>query len=258
MIRIAVALLLLAHPIHALLHPAEIRNLGGFLSAHHLPVGYGLAWGVVILQTLGSLALLAGRFTIPACLGHLLVLAAGIGLVHAPNWYVVGGASEPGHPGAEYSALLMACLLGLLWAQARRSRPDDEDASSRQGLGLVRIAAAAVVAAHPLHGFIHPEGLPAFGQFLQSLGFPFGLQLVWAVLLIQTGCSAALLARRLVVPACLGHIFILAMGIRTVHAPRWFVVGPGENGMEFSLLLIACFFGVVLAHWRRVSPAHRP
>ncbi|WLT32250.1 DoxX family protein [Geothrix sp. PMB-07] len=250
-IRVAVALLLLSHAVHALLHPEEIRGLGDLLSARHLPMGHGLAWSVVILQTLCSLALLAGRFMLPACLGHLLVLAVGIGLVHAPRWYVVGGASEPGHPGAEYSALLMACLLALLWAQVRRPQIGDGEIPSHQGLDLVRIAAAAVIAAHPLHGFAYPEGLPAFGQFLQGLGYPFGHQLVWLILLIQTACSLALLARRFVVPACLGHSFILAMGIQTVHAPHWFVVGPGENGMEFSLLLIACFISVLLAHWPR-------
>ena len=40
---------------------------------------------------------------------------------------------------------------------------------------------------------------------------------------------------------CLAYCFIYLMGIVLVHWPAgWFVVGLGRNGMEYSVLLIAC------------------
>lgn len=252
-VRMVVAIILLLHPLHGLIHPADIRGFGQFLASRGFPMGVGLAWAVILLQVGCSVALLARRLIIPACLGHFIVLSMGIWLVHAPNWYVVGGAAIDGHPGAEFSVLLMACLLGVGWVQGLGHSKDSgiaqEQPSARQGLDLIRIAAALLLMAHPVHGFFDPEGLRAFGHGLESLGFPCGYQLVWATLLLQTASSLALITRRFVVPACLGQIFVLSMGIWIAHAPRWFVVGPGENGMEYSVLLIACFVSVLLAHW---------
>jgi len=44
---------------------------------------------------------------------------------------------------------------------------------------------------------------------------------------------------------------VFCIGIWQSHWPLWFVVGPGEEGMEYSVLLIACFFSVLLAYWPR-------
>ncbi|GLH74927.1 hypothetical protein GETHLI_34290 [Geothrix limicola] len=247
-VRWAVALLLLLHGLHGLLRPADRAALATLLASHHVPMGHLLAWLTFLTQTFASLALLMRRWVLPAALAHALVLALGILWVHAPRWYVVGGASSPGHPGAEYSVLLLACLGTLAWVH-RKATPSA--ASAAHGLEVIRITAALVVAAHPVHGFFDLAGLPAFGRFLESLGLPWGLATVWVILITQTLSSLLLVARRLPIPASLAHAAILAMGIWTVHAPDWFVVGPGENGMEFSLLLITCFLAPVLAAWPR-------
>jgi hypothetical protein len=34
-----------------------------------------------------------------------------------------------------------------------------------------------------------------------------------------------------------------------VHYPDWFIVGPGENGMELPLVYIACYAACILAYW---------
>jgi putative oxidoreductase len=119
-------------------------------------------------------------------------------------------------------------------------------------IDLIRLAVALVILMHPLHGFAHPADIPGFGTFLTSVGFPFGLALAWMVLVTQVACSLGLIVRRWVVPACMGHIVILSVGILVFHAPLgWFVVGPGEGGMEFSVLMISCLVAVLLAHWPR-------
>jgi putative oxidoreductase len=236
----AVAALLAVHPIYALLRPDSLTGTRQLVEARGLPWNQGLVWGICLAQILCSLALLANRAVLPATVGYLLVLAARIGLTNQTTWYALGGASVDGNPGIEFTVLFALCLVGTLWGQRR---------SAQQGLDVIRVGSALVLLMHPLHGVLDPAGLRGFGHGLESLGFPFGLFLVWTTKLHQIGSSMALLARRLVVPACLGHMFVLSMGIWISHAPRWFVVGPGENGMEYSLLFIACFASLLLAHW---------
>jgi putative oxidoreductase len=94
---------------------------------------------------------------------------------------------------------------------------------------------------------------------LSSVGFPFGVALAWFVTLLSMVCSVAMIIRRLVAPACIGHILILVVGIVLDHAhDGWFVVGGGRNGMEYSVTLISCLFAVLWAYWPRrqdVKPA---
>jgi putative oxidoreductase len=256
-VRVVVALILLIHPIYAFLHPGDIRGFGHFLGSHDFPFGVGLAWAVISLQIGCSLALLLRRLVVPACVGHILVLGMGIWLVHAPKWRTVGLADGDHQPGAEFSVLLIACLFGVLWAHWRMAvdDPEHENLSSRRGLEVVRIAAALILMIHPLGGLRDPAGLHDLGLYFASIGYPFGVPLVWSAMFLQIACSVALLARRFVVPACIGHIYVLITGIWLFHAPNWFavgpenVVGPGKEGMEYSVLLITCFFSVLLAYW---------
>jgi putative oxidoreductase len=125
------------------------------------------------------------------------------------------------------------------------------------GIGIVRVGVALIILMHPLHGFAHPEGIPGFGEYLGSLGYPFGLQLAWSVLLLQTACSLALVANRWVVPACLGHICVVSFGLVHFHLPNgWYVVGGGgQGGMEWAVILLVCLIGVLLAHWPHKATA---
>ena len=109
---------------------------------------------------------------------------------------------------------------------------------------------------HPLHGFANPQDIPGFGSFLGSLGYPFGLQLAWTVLMLQTVCSVCLIVNRWVIPACLGHICEVSFGLVHFHWPKgWFVVGGGEGGMEWPVILLVCLLGVLWAHWPRKANA---
>lgn len=111
-----------------------------------------------------------------------------------------------------------------------------------------------------MEGFKDPKDMDNLGLYFSSIGYPFGVFLVWATMYWQIACSLAIALRRFVVPACFGHIYVLCTGIWLFHAPNWFVVGPdniigpGHEGMEYSVLLIACFLSLALAYWPRQEP----
>jgi putative oxidoreductase len=251
-VRMAAASILIVHPIHAFLHPANIHGFADFLRAHGLPWSLPLAWAALLVQFASSLALLVRRCVVPACLGNILVLAIGIPLVHFPRWRSVGLATGEHHAGAEFSCLLIACLIGVLWAH--RKTPFN-GLRAQQGLGIVRLAAPLILVIHPLEGLRNPAALNDLGAYFSSIGFPFGVELVWSAMFLQIASSTAVAARRLIVPACLGHMLVLCTGIYLFHAPDWFVVGPGNvigpsnEGMEYSILLLSCFVSLALAYW---------
>ena len=125
-------------------------------------------------------------------------------------------------------------------------------ANSVQGIDIVRIGVALIILMHPMHGFFHPANIPAFGGYLESLGYPFGTVLAWSVLIIQPLSSLALICNRFVVPACIGHIVIVTFGLVHFHFPNgWYVVGPGSGGMEWAFILLSCLFGVLWSYWPR-------
>ena len=126
------------------------------------------------------------------------------------------------------------------------------------GLAIIRVTVAILLFIHGAHGFA-PGAISGFAGYLSSLGFPFGVALVWVIILLQITSSLALIFQRLVVPACMAHMLILLMGIGLIHASHgWFVVGPGKNGMEYSILLTACLFGVLWAYWPSTKVVNRP
>lgn len=125
--------------------------------------------------------------------------------------------------------------------------------NSVQGLDIVRIGVALIIIMHPLYGFWHYENVgPNLGGYLSDLGYPMGVALAWMVLIVQTLSSLALIANRAVVYGCIGHIVVVTFGLIHFHRPHgWFVTGPGQHGMEWGFILLACLFGVLWAYWPR-------
>jgi putative oxidoreductase len=67
----------------------------------------------------GAILLILGRFVPWVAAGYILILSAGIALVHArEGWFVVGA----GRNGVEYSLLLIACLSSLILGRLRSQR----------------------------------------------------------------------------------------------------------------------------------------
>lgn len=127
--------------------------------------------------------------------------------------------------------------------------PMPDDGRAAPALDFIRVTVALLIF---IHGATRASigGVEPFGGWLESQGFPLGLAQAWAVTVYELTAPLFIIARRFVTVACLGHIFILSIGLVLVHAPSgWFVVGAGRNGVEFSVLLIACLIAVAWAHW---------
>ena len=132
----------------------------------------------------------------------------------------------------------------------KRNWFDASPGNTVRGVDIIRIAVALILSVHAIHGLLFPAKLSGFGQYLGSVGFPFGVALAWTIMFVQLGSSIALVVNRFVVPACIAHIIVLLTGIILIHAEDgWFVVGPGQDGMEYSVTLIACLSAVLWAYW---------
>lgn len=108
-LRVVVALLMLIHGV-ARIYLGIVDDFGGFLTTHHFPLGFYLAWAITIFEIIGSIALALGYFVMPLSLIFAVELICGILLVHLKEgWFVVGA----GRNGVEYSVLLIAVFLTL-------------------------------------------------------------------------------------------------------------------------------------------------
>lgn len=81
---------------------------GEWLGTQGFPFGFYIAAVITAFEIVGTLLLLARVWVPLLCLTYAGIYALGIVMVHAPaGWFVVG----LGRNGAEYSVLLVACLL---------------------------------------------------------------------------------------------------------------------------------------------------
>ncbi|MFZ5635716.1 MAG: DoxX family protein [Pseudomonadota bacterium] len=122
------------------------------------------------------------------------------------------------------------------------------DPARSQGLTLIRIVLALLL-------FVHGAtrlGLGTvddFGVFLEGRGIPLGVGVAWFVTLFELSAAPILAWGRAVAPIALVFATIYACGLWLVHwSQGWFVVGAGRGGMEYSVLILACLFGLAWAH----------
>jgi putative oxidoreductase len=112
-------------------------------------------------------------------------------------------------------------------------------------IAIVRIATAAMFIIHGVARIVF-NGVAPFGPFLESQGFPHGIVWAWAVTVIEIVGGTLLALGRYTAPLAAYFILQTALGIWLVHwKAGWFVVGLGRNGMEYSVLLIACLAAVL-------------
>jgi putative oxidoreductase len=87
-----------------------VDDFGGYLSSSGFPAGTAVAWAITLVEILGGLLLALGLFVRPLVLWFAVQIAAGVVMIHGRvGWFVVGA----GRNGAEYSALILACLLAV-------------------------------------------------------------------------------------------------------------------------------------------------
>lgn len=92
------------------------------------------------------------------------------------------------------------------------------------------------------------NGASGTAEFFGQLGIPAPGISAWFITLLEFGGGLALILGALV--SILSVLFILHMtiGIFLVHLSNgWYVIGPGQGGSEFNVLLIACLLVFILA-----------
>src|SRR6218665_1691309 len=107
-------------------------------------------------------------------------------------------------------------------------------------LFLLRLSIAVILLMHSIPS-ISSGDVNGFGdEYLRQQGFgSLGLPLAWAIKLSHIAAAICLLLNRFVKPAAIVSILILVTGIFMVHLKEgWYVVGGGNNGVEFNFLLI--------------------
>ncbi len=253
--RVTVALVLLTHPLHALVHPDDATELARQLGEHGVPGSTLVAWLGLVVQLVAGLGLLVRRFVAPAAVASMLVVSVGSLVLYAPRWFVLGGEVDEGKPGVEFSVLLVAVLAGVGWTWRRREVEAARTAASL-GFQIVAIASALSMLPHGYGAFVKLdfEAMRQWGEGMTRQGYPFGVALVWGIKSLELISVIARVSRRWVVPACLGHLLILAPGMVISQELAWFDVGPGEGGIEFPVLLSAGAIASMLAYWPRRAP----
>ena len=118
LVRRVLATLLFIHGLARVL-AGGVAPFGAFLDAQGFPAGLVLAWAVTVFELVAAPVMAWGRWVTPVAVVFAAIYACGIWLVHAPaGWFVVG----LGRNGAEYSVLIIACLLANAWAHRRHPR----------------------------------------------------------------------------------------------------------------------------------------
>ena len=116
-----------------------------------------------------------------------------------------------------------------------------------------RVVLALLIAIHGWYRFAS-GGVPLFGAWLESQGWPAGTAIASAITFIEIAGTPLLALGRAQFVLCLVYAAIYSVGLVIVHWPfGWFVVGAGRNGMEYSVLLIASF--LILARQAPPRPA---
>lgn len=112
------------------------------------------------------------------------------------------------------------------------------------GLTILRVVLGVIFLAHGVPKLL--AGAEGTTVFFGSLGVPAAGFAAWFITLLESAGGALLLLGWLVTPAALLLAIHMFMGIILVHAPNGFyVIGPGQGGIEFNLLLIASLLAMI-------------
>lgn len=119
---------------------------------------------------------------------------------------------------------------------------------------LLRVVVALMLAIHGITR-IRLGLVDDLGVFLGEHSFiPIPAVAAWVITIVEILGGTTLALGFFVVPLCAWFAIELIMGIALVHLQHgWFVVGAGQKGMEYSIVLITALAAVALLH-RLVNP----
>jgi putative oxidoreductase len=113
LLRLAVAVILLMHSVSGMFNNG-INDFGNLYlnQIGFAPMGVPLAWAIKLSHVLAAVCLLFEKYVKWVCGITILILIAGIILVHfKEGWFVVGG----GRNGVEFNFLLIFVLLTIMF-----------------------------------------------------------------------------------------------------------------------------------------------
>ncbi len=114
--------------------------------------------------------------------------------------------------------------------------------STAAWLVIFRIVVSFLMVAHGAIR-VYADTVENFGDFLDDNGFPGGTLIAWAITLFEIAGGLMLASGLFIRLICVLFITELSFGILLVHLQNgWFVVGYSSGGIEYSVLLILCFF----------------
>ena len=117
----------------------------------------------------------------------------------------------------------------------------------RLGQMILRIVIGLIFVAHGGAKLFGEGGPGSLAGFLGSEGIPVPILAAWIITIFEFVGGMFLIVGLFVVPAAILLSVHMLMGIFLVHAQKGFwVVGPGQDGVEFSLLLIAGLISLLL------------
>lgn len=105
--RVMTAIFFMAHAIVRIINDT-IPQFGSFLTSLGFPFGEGVVWLITGSEIIAGCLLIANLFVRIAASVLFVIVATGIGLIHAKLGWFVG---EHGTGGSEYSVALMLILL---------------------------------------------------------------------------------------------------------------------------------------------------
>ena len=112
------------------------------------------------------------------------------------------------------------------------------------GMAILRVVIAVIFMAHGLPRLL--GGIPDTVQLFGSLGIPAPTLAAWFIALLESLGGLLLLVGLFVVPLAVLLGAYMLLDIVLVHAPAGFyVIGPGQGGIEFNLLLIAALLALI-------------
>ncbi|SOE23756.1 putative oxidoreductase [Spirosomataceae bacterium TFI 002] len=119
--RFGIAVILLAHSIPGIFDNG-INDFGNLYlnQIGFAPLGVPIAWAIKLSHLVAALCLFFEKYVKWACAVTILILIAGIVLVHYPEgWFVVGG----GRNGVEFNFILIIALLTIMFPDGFRKEP---------------------------------------------------------------------------------------------------------------------------------------